>query len=47
MMGELLAYPQRNRMFSLLVQHRTGMGKAMILQNFCRSYPRHAALEEG
>lgn len=46
-MGELLTYPQRNRVFSLLAQHRTGMGKATILQKFCRSYPRHAALEEG
>jgi hypothetical protein len=39
-MGELLTYPQRNRMPCLLVHGRTGMGKTMILKKFCRDHPR-------
>lgn len=40
MMAELLTYPQRNRMPSLLVHGRTGMGKTMILRKFCRDHPK-------
>ena len=36
-MGDLLTYPQRNRMPCLLVHGRTGMGKTMILRKFIRT----------
>jgi hypothetical protein len=39
-MGDLLTYPQRNRMPCLLVHGRTGMGKTMILRKFSRDHPR-------
>ncbi len=39
-MGDLLTYPQRNRMPCLLVHGRTGMGKTMILKKFFRDHPR-------
>ena len=39
-MGELLTYPQRNRMPCLLVHGRTGMGKTMILRKFGRDHPK-------
>ena len=39
-MGDLLTYPQRNRMPCLLVHGRTGMGKTMILRKFDRDHPR-------
>ncbi|WP_424138262.1 TniB family NTP-binding protein [Roseomonas chloroacetimidivorans] len=39
-MGDLLTYPQRNRMPCLLVHGRTGMGKTMILRKFSRAHPK-------
>jgi len=39
-MGDLLTYPQRNRMPCLLVHGRTGMGKTMILRKFSRDHPK-------
>ena len=38
-MGDLLTYPQRNRMPCLLIHGRTGMGKTMILKKFHRDHP--------
>jgi hypothetical protein len=39
-MGDLLTYPQRNRMPCLLIHGRTGMGKTMILRKFSRDHPK-------
>jgi len=46
-MGDLLTYPQRNRMPCLLVHGRTGMGKTMILKKFFRDHPRTLDPQQG